>query len=219
MAVIETPLSLKQIHDLAGTLDYYCWKGLHVVREWPRNPNQPGTPLQKQTWAGMSFAHSWQKQIPSQWYQDLSTISFPIGWSKQDYVRKVALRSYHAAAVFYPTVFRNAYHTAPPFSSVEQIQVRYWPYPNYLRDGSQIAIIPFDDKLPEVTWVPIARPRKQRNELRPTYLPVLPVTHKGWTSYVHDQDHATYTYTPEVSAPNFAIIEYQTLDIAAQTFQ
>jgi len=38
MAVIDALPSKSIISGARGTLDYYCYKGLNVVRMWPRSP-------------------------------------------------------------------------------------------------------------------------------------------------------------------------------------
>lgn len=38
MAKIDSPWDAERIYGLKGTLDFYEWKGLHVVRSWPQMP-------------------------------------------------------------------------------------------------------------------------------------------------------------------------------------
>jgi len=46
MAKVTGPLNRTQIKGLAGTLDYYTWKGVHVIRGWPRKQTTPKTARQ-----------------------------------------------------------------------------------------------------------------------------------------------------------------------------
>ena len=41
MAVLNAPLDPVTIASLKGTLDYYLWRGIPVVRSWPKRPTMP----------------------------------------------------------------------------------------------------------------------------------------------------------------------------------
>lgn len=43
MAVLGAPLDPVTVSSLKGTLDYYVWRGLPVVRSWPKKPKMPRT--------------------------------------------------------------------------------------------------------------------------------------------------------------------------------
>lgn len=43
MATLDAPLDPVTVASLKGTLDYYLWRGIPVVRSWPRKPKMPRT--------------------------------------------------------------------------------------------------------------------------------------------------------------------------------
>lgn len=43
MVVLDAPLDPVTVASLKGTLDYYLWRGIPVVRSWPRSPQMPRT--------------------------------------------------------------------------------------------------------------------------------------------------------------------------------
>ena len=44
MPILDAPLDPVTVASLKGTLDYYLWRGLPVIRSWPRKPKMPRTP-------------------------------------------------------------------------------------------------------------------------------------------------------------------------------
>jgi hypothetical protein len=57
---LSQPMALSTIQTLRGTADFYTWKGLNVVRKWPRKPHQPNSPEQLAVRDAM-------RQLPVQW--------------------------------------------------------------------------------------------------------------------------------------------------------
>lgn len=47
MAKIDTPPALSLIDWFRGSLDFYEWRGIHVVRSWPHWPKRAPSPKEK----------------------------------------------------------------------------------------------------------------------------------------------------------------------------
>lgn len=60
MAKLNAPWDNDRILGLKGTLDFYQWKGLNVVRSWPRTNYSSLTPQTKAQWG-------WFRYITKQW--------------------------------------------------------------------------------------------------------------------------------------------------------
>lgn len=67
MPVLSAPLDPVTIASLKGTLDYYLWRGLPVIRKWPRKPTMPRTPAS--TAAAVEFGQvaSLLSDLPAPW--------------------------------------------------------------------------------------------------------------------------------------------------------
>lgn len=49
MARITGPFEPETIRAFRGVLDFYYWRGLHLVRSWPRKPVLPRSPAVQAT--------------------------------------------------------------------------------------------------------------------------------------------------------------------------
>jgi hypothetical protein len=112
MAKLSQPASALAVKQMIGILDYYCWKGLHVVRAWPRKPRQPNTPAQLAVFKIFEAARrNPLRKLPEQHALTATLGARPHGTLDQ-YATILALRAGHAGSLFSPiyphTITRTA---------------------------------------------------------------------------------------------------------------
>lgn len=71
MARISHPWNAVLIKAMKGTLDFYYWKGIPVVRSWPTYRPQNFSPRSRQQWPKFATVSSSYRNIQLSGYQAL----------------------------------------------------------------------------------------------------------------------------------------------------
>lgn len=64
MAILSAPWDKTRIKGMKGKLDFYTWKGIPVVRRWPRTPRSHLSPYSIAQWPKFSVVSSSYKLQP-----------------------------------------------------------------------------------------------------------------------------------------------------------
>lgn len=65
MAKLTAMPSLAIIKGLAGTIDYYYWRGIPVARTWPKSPGKKRSPAVMAQWEPFREASQlWRQMTP-----------------------------------------------------------------------------------------------------------------------------------------------------------
>ena len=96
MAVISQPVNAATIQGFRGVLDFYDWKGLHIVRAWPRASRYPPTPGMVAQRAAYGQASVWIKNIPEEMRELYRANTGAVGMSWVDFVKKSQTRNARA---------------------------------------------------------------------------------------------------------------------------
>jgi len=65
MAVLKKMPSLAMISMMAGTVDYYLWKGIPCARKWPHWPPRKPYPTEKANQDAFAHAMELTKTLPT----------------------------------------------------------------------------------------------------------------------------------------------------------
>lgn len=75
MARISDPWNKTLIKGMKGTLDFYYWKGIPVVRSWPTYRPQNFSPASRQQWPKFRTVSQSYRNITSSGYQALQQMA------------------------------------------------------------------------------------------------------------------------------------------------
>lgn len=85
MAVLGAPLDPVTVASLKGTLDYYLWRGVPVVRSWPRKPIQPRTPAVVNAYLEFGAIAKAITSIPLELQEEVKAYAKYTNWTWRDW--------------------------------------------------------------------------------------------------------------------------------------
>jgi len=86
--ILTAEPTLSTVQRFRGVADIYKARGQTVARKWPRNPRQPGTPAQLETWRRWRDMLHWVRSNPLSWFAHAKATSTPPTASAHDVRRK-----------------------------------------------------------------------------------------------------------------------------------
>lgn len=98
MAVLDTLPAQSIIDGLKGVLDFYSYKGIPVVRTWPRSPGHDRAPAVEAQWAAFSFAASEWNNLSPEVQQAYNTLASGTAYTARDW----QMRAYLTGVFGYP---------------------------------------------------------------------------------------------------------------------
>lgn len=85
MAVLGAPLDPVTVASLKGTLDYYLWRGIPVVRGWPRKPIAPRTPAVIAAYIEFGEVAKAITSIPLELQEEVKAYAKTSNWTWRDW--------------------------------------------------------------------------------------------------------------------------------------
>lgn len=121
MPVLKAPLDPVTIASLKGTLDYYLWRGLPVIRKWPRKPSAPRTAAVVASYTEFGLVAKLLSSLPAPWRQETEDDVANTNWTWRDeWTAALYGNLFHpskespAAEEFpMPALLAGRYYTAP----------------------------------------------------------------------------------------------------------
>lgn len=84
MPVLGAPLDPVTVASLKGTLDYYLWRGIPVVRSWPRRPKMPRTAAVTASYQEFGQVAHYLSQIPIELRTQAEAQTVNTNWTWRD---------------------------------------------------------------------------------------------------------------------------------------
>ena len=98
MAILDTLPSKAIIDGLKGVLDFYSWKGIPVVRSWPRSPGHDRSPAVEAQWVAFGYAAGEWKNLSAEVKQAYIDLAQGTSYTGRDWF----MRSYLTGIFGYP---------------------------------------------------------------------------------------------------------------------
>jgi len=125
---LAQPIALNSIATLRHVADFYYWKGIPVVRKWPRRPVQPNSDAQVQSRKLFVQMHQILKTLPLSWHQAWQQVALPHGRSAEDLKRKHIVWALSRGLWIDPPDIVSVAVTSMPDWPTEEIVVNCRPY-------------------------------------------------------------------------------------------
>jgi hypothetical protein len=85
VAVLGAPLDPVTVASLKGTLDYYLWRGIPVVRSWPRKPMMPRAPAVTEAYLTFGAVARAITQVPLELQDEVKAYAKLTNWTWRDW--------------------------------------------------------------------------------------------------------------------------------------
>ena len=150
---IDQPITLNLVKLYKGIVDFYYWNGIAVARRWPRDPHQPGTPLQRATWNNLTGMFAALKIAPQYYHRAWVDQPLPPARSATDIKRKTLMRCLSAGLVPKFVKVTGIWHNPEASPTETMVRIYISPEPGKNMADVQWKYRVYDDKKPPILWV------------------------------------------------------------------
>ena len=204
------PLSKNAAVTLRGIADYYVWKGLPIVRSWPRKPQQPNTPAQLATREALRSAQAWIASSPPQWLSFWRATKTPPNKSYRDLIVSLGIRYALRSPLPVIPVISALSITPSPLHNTTLITITVIPPPLFNANLFTFHARPYVSSPHPLSWTAITTTTDRHGAIVHKWQPVLS-PYMPPLAQLYDPDANAFLATYPTTFPQAAIIALSTL--------